>query len=104
MDPIALAQITAAVTVLGTKVAEGVASAAGKSLWSGVVQLFKWKDVPPTSDLAKRTAEHLSQRPEDAPLVLQLLQQDNSTVGMLVGKIDAKNVVVSQKIDTLNMS
>jgi hypothetical protein len=104
MDAITLAQITAAVTVLGTKVAEGVASAAGKSVWANIVGLFGWKDDPPSADLAKRTAEHLHQTPQDAPLILQLLEHDDGTARMLVGKIDAKNVAVAQKIDTLNMS
>jgi hypothetical protein len=103
MDPVALAAVTSAVTVLGTKVAEGAASEAGKSLWGRVKELLGWKGEPPSAEIATRAAEHLQNHPEDAPTIIQLLQQDKGSVGMLVGHIDAEKVVVARKIDTINM-
>jgi hypothetical protein len=103
MDPITIAAVTSAVTVLGTKVAEGAASEAGKTLWGSIKGLFGWTSEPPLAEIAMRAAECLRDHPEHAAQVIQLLQQDKGAVGMLVGKIDADKVVVAQKIDTVNM-
>jgi len=103
MDPITLAAVTSAVTVLGTKVAEGAASEAGKTLWGGVKELFGWKNEPASAEIAQCVAEHLQDYPEHASQVIQLLQHDKGAVGMLVGKINAEKVLVAQKIDTVNM-
>jgi len=103
MDPIILAMLTSAVTVLGTKVAEGAASEAGKTLWGGVKDLFGWKNEPPSAEIPQRAAKHLQDHPEHASQVVQLLQQDKEAVGMLVGQINAEKVIVAHKIDTVNM-
>jgi ABC-type uncharacterized transport system substrate-binding protein len=103
LDPITLATVTSAITVLGTKVVEGVASEVGKSLWAGVKNVFGWNNEPKAAEIAQCTAQHLQDHPDHASQVIQLLQQDKGTVGMLVGQIDAEKVVVAHKIDTVNM-
>lgn len=101
MEPITLAAATAAITVLGTKVAEGVAGEAAKTLWESLLKLFGWNTAP--SDLARATAEHLQAHPEHAAQAIRVLQQDTGPVGMLVGRIDADKVIVAQNIHNINM-
>ncbi|WIG93536.1 hypothetical protein [Myxococcus sp. SDU36] len=103
MDPVTLATVTSAITVLGTKVAEGLASGAGKSIWESVLKIFKWDAAPPVDGLAQATAEHLQAHPNHVAQTIQVLRQDTGSVGMLVGRIDAEKVVVAQSIHTINM-
>jgi type II secretory pathway predicted ATPase ExeA len=103
MEPVTLAAVTSAITVLGTKVAEGVATEAGKTMWERVLKLFGWSAAPPVAGLAHATAEHLQSHPEHAVQAIQVLKQDAGSVGMLVGRIDAEKVVVAQSIHTINM-
>jgi hypothetical protein len=103
MEPVALASVTSAITVLGTKVAEGVAGEAAKTIWERTLKLFGWSAAPPVAELAQATAEHLQSHPEHAAQVINMLKQDAGSVGMLVGRIDAEKVVVAQNISNLNM-
>jgi hypothetical protein len=104
MDPITLSMLTAAVTVLGTKVAEGAATEAGKSIWFELMRVFGWKEQPNASELAKKIAEYLNSNPQDTPRVLELLKKEGGTASRLTGPITAKNVAISEHVDTLNMS
>jgi hypothetical protein len=102
MDPIALATITSALTVVATEVAKGAAGEAGKSLWNEVKSMFGWVQEPNKSDLAPDIAAKLVVDPELAKKVVQLLQahpQDAGTAAALVGRIQAEKVVVAQRID-----
>ena len=103
MDPIALATMTSSLTVLGTKVVEGLASEASRTLWEAILKLFQWRESPPPDRLAPSIAEHLNAHPLQAKDVLQLLQQETSIVGHLVGRIDANKVVVVHTVHTINM-
>ncbi|MCY1074054.1 hypothetical protein [Archangium lansingense] len=103
MEPVTLAAVTSAITVLGTKVAEGVATQAGKTMWDRVLKVFGWSAAPPVDGLAQTTAEHLQSHPEHAAQVIHVLKQDAGSVGMLVGRIDAEKVIVAQNIHNINM-
>ena len=46
MEPLTLATLTAAVTVLATEVGKGAAAEAGKSAWGKIKSLFKWSAEP----------------------------------------------------------
>jgi hypothetical protein len=104
MDAVALAAVTSAVTVLGTKVAEGVATEASKSIWAGLKRIFGWEKEVPTEELPIHTARQLSANPELAKQVLQLLRGDKGTVGQLVGHIQAEKVVVANVINEINFN
>ncbi|WP_148282418.1 hypothetical protein [Corallococcus coralloides] len=103
MDPVTLATVTSAITVLGTKVAEGVVGEASKTLWERVLKTFGWSSTPPTEQLAQTTATHLQAHPEQAAQALSILKQDTGSVGMLVGRIDAEKVIIAQNIQNINM-
>ncbi len=103
MDAITLAAIVSAVKLLGTKVAEGAASEAGKAAWGRLRGVFGWENELVPSDLAVLTARHLEAQPERVPEVLQILKQGDASVRDLVGHIVAEKVVVAQKIRTVKM-
>lgn len=101
MDPVTLATITSAVTLLATECAKGLSSEAGKSTWNAIKSLFKWDADPGPDELAKLIAQHMEKDPEAAKQVVELLQADDSVGGAsaLVGNIDAQKVVVAGEID-----
>ncbi|MEM1011238.1 MAG: hypothetical protein AAGI46_03340 [Planctomycetota bacterium] len=98
MDPVTLATLTAAAAVLGTKVVEGVASEAGKSLWGKIKEVLCWKDDPSEADLPAKLAEGFANDERLAADVLALLREDpdaqSSGATQLVGSIKAKKVFV----------
>ena len=99
MDPITLATVTAALTMLATECAKGVASEAGKSAWTKIKSLFGWKAEPAPAQLPTDIAERLAK--DDALLsqVAELLKKKSTgTASMMVGSIRAKKVVVAKKI------
>ena len=102
MEPITLATLTAAVTVLATECAKGFAGEAGKSLWSQVKSLLGWGQAePPPAELADRVARQLQKDPAAAKQLVELLQQtpEAGDASTLVGHIDAEKVVVAGKIE-----
>ena len=100
MDPISLATATSALTVLGTEVAKGAASAAGKSAWEKVKGLLHWSTEPGPPDLAHALASALHTKPELLPQVLEILSdQGIGTPHALVGSIHAEKVVVADRLD-----
>lgn len=104
MDPVLLSTISSALVVLATKVGDGTAGAVGESLWNRVKALFGWTETPTQDAIAPRINDHLRANPEQAKQVVQLLQQQGSPVGQLVGSIDADKVIVAQTITgTINM-
>jgi len=104
MDPVLLSTITSALVVLAIKVGEGTAGAVGESIWSRVKAVFGWEETPAHDAIAPRISDHLSGNPDHAKQVVQLLQQEGSPVGQLVGSIDADKVIVAQNIiGTINM-
>jgi hypothetical protein len=101
-DPITIAMITAAVSVLGNEYLKGIASEAGKNTWQKVKSLFGWESEPEVSDVASQVARKLHASPELVQQVWELLKsnKDAGTASAMVGKIEAEKVVVSQIIVT----
>lgn len=104
MDPIALATVTSAITVLVTEFARGAVSEAGKDTWAKIKSLFGWKRDPEPGVLAPAVAQRLHNDPELVRQVLAVLREHApETASALVGSIDAEKVVVATKIDVVNM-
>jgi len=101
MDPITLATITSAVTVLASECAKGIAGEAGKDIWIKIKALFKWKDEPPPPRLSENIAKELQNQPAVALDVVELLKRNANLISAaaLVSNITAEKVVVAQKID-----
>lgn len=96
MDPITLATLTAAATVLGTECLKGFAGEAGKSVWGKVKKLLGWASDPQPAEIAKGVAERLQADPALGKELLSLLHalpQDHASAA-LVGHIDANKVQV----------
>ena len=101
MDPITLATLTSAVTVLGTEILKGAASSVGKDLWGKIKAVFGWNVEPSMSDLPVEVATRLSADGALAKSILALLKSSSSienTATALVGNINADQVIVSQTI------
>jgi hypothetical protein len=104
VEPLTLATLTAAVTVLASEVGKGIASEAGKTAWSRIKALFKWSADPAETDLSTAIAKTLEANQALARQVVEILQgQSTGTASTLVGRIDAEKVIVAEKIDTVNM-
>jgi hypothetical protein len=105
MDPVTLATVTAALTLLGTECAKGLASQAGKDLWSRAKGLLGWAKEPDTQELPKAIATKLSSDQALMGQLITLLREakasDSSTqmVGSLVGTLAAEKAVVAQKVE-----
>ena len=98
MDPITLATVTSAVTVLASEFAKGALSEAGKDTWAKVKALFRWKRDPQPAQLAPAVAKRLQEDEELAKQIIKLLQQQpTGTPSSLVGSIsiDAQKVAVT---------
>jgi hypothetical protein len=103
IDPIALASITSAVSVLGNEFLKGIAGEAGKSTWAKIKTLFNWQSEPEAEDIPHAVATALTQSPQLAAQILDLLkQQDTGSPSAMVGNIHAEGgkVVVAQTIIT----
>jgi hypothetical protein len=101
VDPIILASITSAVSVLGNEFLKGISGAAGKSAWANIQSLLGWQSAPKAEEIPAKVATALTASPELAERILELLKnQDVGTPSAMVGKIEATNgkVVVSQTI------
>ncbi len=104
MEPLTLAVLTSAVTVLALDVGKGAASEAGKDVWNKIKSLFKWSAEPAEKDLSHDIAKMLATNEALARQVTEILQaQSTGTASNLVGTINAEKVVVAEKIDTVNM-
>ena len=104
MDPVTLATMTSALTVLALEVGKGIAGEAGKSAWGKIKSLFQWSADPTEADLSVDIAKALQANEALARQVVEILQtQSTGTASALVGTINAEKVVVADKIDTVNM-
>lgn len=101
MDPVTLATITSAVTVLATECSKGIAAEAGKDLWAKIKALLEWKDEPPPSQLSEKIATELQNQPSVALQIVELLKNNAKSIsaGALVTNLTAEKVVVAQRID-----
>ena len=95
MDAITLAVATSAVVALGSKVAEGVASAAGKTLWTKIRAMLGFQELPPPATLAQSVAARLKDDDALARDVIKELQlHPDMVAGQLVGNVDAEKVII----------
>jgi len=95
MDPIALAALTSAVTVLAQEVLKGTASEIGKDIWGSVKSLLGFSADPPESKLAIQVAQKLAADQQIASKVANLLQQNPTGVAStLVGSLNADKVII----------
>jgi hypothetical protein len=104
MDPIVLATITSALTLISTEVTKGAASEAGKALWGRIRSMLGWTQDPKASDLAPEIARKLAADPGLAKELTTLLQSDHESsqqASTLVQSIDAEKVIV---VGTMNVS
>ena len=91
MEPLTLATLTAAVTVLASEVGKGIASEAGKSAWGRIKALFKWSADPVETDLSADIAKALDANQALARQVVEILQaQSTGTASTLVGTISVE--------------
>jgi hypothetical protein len=91
LDPITLSSITAAVSVLGTEVAKGMASEAAKTAWEGVKKLFGWTSDPPTHEIPMQIAKAAEASPEIVGKLLELLKRNQTgTATQLVGNLEVQ--------------
>ena len=103
VDPVALASITSAVTVLGHEYLKGIASEAGKSTWTGIKSLLVWISDPPPAEIPERVANAITAAPDTAHKLLELLKSNQTgTATAMVGKIEASGgkVIVANTIVT----
>lgn len=97
MEPITLATMTAAVTVLATEAAKSLAGEAGKSLWEEIKGRLGFTSDPKPDDLAVEVALKLDGDEAAAKDVLKLLKGGKANGGTpLVGRIDAEKVIVQR--------
>jgi hypothetical protein len=99
MEPVSIATITAALTVLGTEVSKGAASEAGKEAWRKIRQLIG----PKSQEAIEHTQAIVTERLESDPNILRelltlLTSSQSSSVNQLVGSIDAEKVIVAGSI------
>lgn len=102
-DPVILATVTSALSVLGLKAIDGVLSEAGKDLWKTVKQRLCWSADPSPDNLATGIAARLKDDPTLTNQLAELLksQPEAGTASALVGNIQAGKVVVA---GTVNVS
>ena len=88
MEPVTLAVLTSAATVLASEVGKGIASEAGKSAWGRIKSLFKWSAEPAEADLSAAIARALEANESLARQVVEILQaQPTGAASTLVGSI-----------------
>jgi hypothetical protein len=107
VDPVTLAMLTSAVSILGSEYLKGVASEAGKSTWSAIKSIFGWKDDPKVEDVPQKVASALHASPQLGEKIFVLLKNNQSAgvAAAMVGKIEAEKVINIQTMQggTINM-
>ena len=96
MDPVVLATVTSAVTLVASEAAKGVAGTAGKDLWGRIRSRLGWKDDPPLPEVAPKVAERLRDDEETAREIVRLLQGHSTSSGAaaIVGNVSAEKLTV----------
>jgi hypothetical protein len=109
IDSDVLAQITAAVGVLGNDFLKGAASDAAKIAWSRVKVLLGWTSDPAPAEISAKAASALTEStdPDLTAKLLELLRSDRTgRASALVGNIVVNSggkVVIADRIDNLTM-
>ena len=102
MDLITLASVTAAVSVLASECAKGIASAAGKDAWQTIKRYLGWNTEPALQDIPHNLATQIASDANIAAKIVQCLQADqltNTSAHAFVGRIKASKVVVADQIN-----
>ncbi|MFY9558776.1 MAG: hypothetical protein WAQ52_00945 [Terriglobales bacterium] len=103
IDPVTIATITAAVSVLGNEYIKGVAGEAGKTSWNAIKSLFGWKADPQPEEIAPKVSSALVSSPELAEKLVKLLKDhETGMASAMVGKIEVTGgkVVIANTIMT----
>lgn len=103
IDPITLATISSAVSVLGNEFLKGVAGEAGKTTWAKIKALLDWQSDPKVEEIPHAVATALTQSPQLAEEIVKLLKSaETGGASAMVGSIHAEGgkVVVAQNITT----
>jgi hypothetical protein len=106
MDPISLASLTAAVSVLGNELLKGMATEAGKSAWTGIKTLFEWTSDPVPAEIPEKVAAALTTSPDIAEKLLELLKsnQTGTATAMVAGlEVHGGKVIIANTIGTIIM-
>jgi len=99
MDPSVVAAISGALMALATEVGVGAARQAGQDAWKRVKAVLGPKPGVALYEVQALLADRLTSNPEIARQLLELLKSSDSTsVGQLVGTIDADKVIVADTI------
>jgi hypothetical protein len=96
MDPLTLATVTSAVTLLATEAGKGLAGEAAKDIWTQIRTRLGLVKDPPKEEMAPTIARALAADHTAAGDVVRLLQQHAAHAGdasSLVGRIDAEKVI-----------
>lgn len=105
MEPVTLATVTAALTLLGTECAKGIASQVGKDIWTKAKNLFGWTEEPKPAELPQTIATRLQNDDVLSSQIIKLLQEAKNTdasmqmIGSLVNNLTAGKVVVAGKVE-----
>lgn len=97
MDPITLATITSAVTVVATEAGKGVMAGVGQDVWARIKGVLGLQKDPPPAELAPTIATRLEHDDEAAREVLRLLREHadaSPKAAAIVGQINAEKVVI----------
>lgn len=107
MEPITLATVTAALTVLGNESMKGFASEAGKAIWNRAKTILGWSEEPKTEELPQAIATKLQEDESAAQEIVHLLQTSNhdetsvQMINSLVQNLTAEKVVVAGRVETI---
>lgn len=102
MDPVILATITSALTLIATEAAKGAANEAGIALWARIKSMMGWVQEPRLPDVAPEIARKLLTDSELATKILELLQshpEGSRQASTLVQSIDAEKVIRAEKFE-----
>jgi len=103
IDPVVLASVTSAVSLLGHEFLKGIGGEAGKSTWAEIKHLLGWKTDPAAEEIPTKVATALMESPDLVERIVSLLKERNTgNPTAMVGSIEAKGgkVVVAQNIVT----
>jgi hypothetical protein len=103
MDQVMLATLAAAVTVLATECGKGVATEAGKDIWTKIKSLFGWTAEPKPSELFQAIATRLSPDESLVKEVRKLLQETPNTgrasASQLIGLLVSDHALVANIVN-----
>ena len=103
MDPVSLATVTAALTVLATECGNGVAGDAGEEVWAIAKSLMGWESDPNPADLAASIATKLSSDDKLAVQIVDLMKSTTDSAdnaAALVSRVESdRNTVIAPRID-----